>query len=131
MPRTHAVIILLIVALILPACAAPPATPTPAVSETQTPLPASPTPTPAPRSLTVCLGEEPNTLYPYGNPNSAARSVLSAIFDGPMDTVEYGYKPVILEKIPNIADGDAQISSTPVKAGDQVVDTNGNLVVLS
>ena len=131
MPRTYTLIILLIVALILPACAAPHATATPVISETQTPLPLLPTPTPAPRSLTVCLGEEPNTLYPYGNPNSAARSVLSAIFDGPIDTVAYGYKPVILEKIPNIADGDAQISPIPVKAGDQVVDTGGNLVVLS
>ena len=89
------------------------------------------TPTPAPRSLNVCLGSEPNTLYPYGSPNSAARSVLSAIYDGPIDIVEYGYEPSILEKIPNINDGDAQVSSIPVKAGDQVVDVSGNLVLLA
>ena len=100
---------------------------TPAASP-QTPLL---TPTPLPRALTVCLGEEPNTLYPYGNLNSGARSVLSAIYDGPMDVVDYGYEPIILEKIPNIDDGDAQVSPITVRAGDQVVDTNGNLVTLS
>ena len=89
------------------------------------------TPTPAPRSLTVCLGEEPNTLYPYGSLNSAARSVLSAIYDGPMDVVEYGYEPIILEKIPNLDDGDAQLSPITVRAGDQVVDSSGNLVTLN
>ena len=132
--KTHLIkifTVLILASLTLPACAASQATATPVISETQTPLPASPTPTPVLRSLTICLGEEPNTLYPYGNPNSAARSVLSAIFDGPIDTVAYGYKPVLLEKIPNIADGDAQISTVPVTAGDQVVDTSGNLVSLA
>lgn len=133
MTRNRYLIILLIIVLILPACAPTSrATETPITVQTQTPVPPLlPTPTPAPRSLTVCLGDEPNTLYPYGNPNSSARSVLSAIYDGPIDIVEYGYKPVILEKIPNIADGDAQISPVPVKAGDQVADANGNIVSLS
>jgi peptide/nickel transport system substrate-binding protein len=131
MPRTHYFILLLIIALILPACAPQAATETPIISVTQTATPLLPTPTPAPRSLKVCLGSEPNTLYPYGNPNSSARSVLSAIYDGPIDLVNYDYKPIILEKIPNLADGDAQISPIPVKAGDQVVDASGNVVSLA
>ncbi|MEP7134529.1 MAG: ABC transporter substrate-binding protein [Chloroflexota bacterium] len=133
MPRTHYFILLLIIALILPACAPAPraATETPIISVTQTATPLLPTPTPAPRSLKVCLGSEPNTLYPYGNPNSSARSVLSAIYDGPIDLVNYDYKPIILEKIPNLADGDAQVSPIPVKAGDQVVDASGNVVSLA
>ena len=125
------IIILLITALILPACS-PQVTEIPIIPQTETPIPPPlSTPTPAPRSLKVCLGSEPNTLYPYGSPNSAARSVLSAIYDGPIDIVEYGYEPIILEKIPNINDGDAQVSSIPVKAGDQVVDVSGNLVLLA
>ncbi len=95
--------------------------------ETSTP---PPTPTPVSRSLNICLGEEPNTLYPYGSPNSAARSVLSAIYDGPMDIVEYGYEAVILENIPRIADGNAQVTPTTVRAGDQIVDAEGNVVTL-
>ena len=89
------------------------------------------TPASQQRSLTICLGEEPNTLYPYGSLNSAARSVLAAIYDGPMDVVQYGYEPIILEKIPAIDDGDAQVSPVIVQAGDQVVDSSGNLATLN
>src|SRR5690606_19904834 len=94
---------------------------------TATPLPTS---TPAPRSLTVCLGEEPTTLYPYGGLNTSARSVLSAIYDGPMDTVEYRHEAVILEKIPNLEDGDAQVNPVTVRAGDLVVNSSGAVVSL-
>jgi peptide/nickel transport system substrate-binding protein len=84
----------------------------------------------APRSLTVCLGQEPNTLYPFGGPNSAARSVLSAIYDGPIDMIGYEYQPVILEKLPSIEDGDAQVTKIAVKPGDEVINSNGDLVTL-
>ena len=93
-------------------------------------LPPLPTPTPSPRELTVCLGEEPNTLYPFGGPNAAARSVLAAVYDGPIDTVGYDYQPVILSQIPSLANGDAQISKITVQPGSQVVDADGNLVLL-
>jgi peptide/nickel transport system substrate-binding protein len=125
---TKALIPFLLLALILPACAPTPVV-TPFVANTPTPTPLA-TPTPVVRSLRVCLGEEPNTLYPYGNLNSAARSVLSAIYDGPMDVVEYNYEPIILEKIPTLEDGDAQISPISVTAGTEVVDTAGNVVLL-
>ncbi len=86
-----------------------------------------PTPTATPeRSLTVCLGAEPNTLYPLGSPNAAARSVLAAIYDGPFDTLSYDYQPVILQKLPTLADGDVQIVPAQVRAGDTVVDAEGN-----
>ncbi|RPJ26404.1 MAG: hypothetical protein EHM33_11710 [Chloroflexi bacterium] len=118
----------LILALTLPACA-PEVTVTPFVARTPTPTPLA-TPTPAIRSLNVCLGEEPTTLYPYGNLNSAARSVLSAIYDGPMDVVDYGYEAIILEKAPSLEDGDAQVTPITVNAGSEVVDSSGNLVLL-
>jgi len=126
-----ALIFLFILALTLPACA-PQAVVTPFIPDTSTPtsLPLF-TPTPVTRSLTVCLGEEPNTLYPYGNLNSAARSVLSAIYDGPMDVTDYGYEPIILEKIPSLEDGDAQVSPVSVNAGSKIVDSSGNVVLLS
>ena len=125
-------VFLLTLALLLPACAPQPVV-TPFIPNTPTPTPRTPlvTPTPEIRSLKICLGAEPNTLYPFGNLNSAARSVLSAIYDGPMDVVEYAYEPIILEKIPSLEDGDAQISSIGVNAGQEVVDTNGNVVLLN
>jgi peptide/nickel transport system substrate-binding protein len=130
---TKALITLIVLTLILPACA-PQVTEAPFVAETPTPVsltPVSVSPTPTTRSLKICLGEEPNTLYPYGNLNSAARSVLSAIYDGPMDVKEYGYEPIILEKIPSLDDGDAQVSPVSVNAGSQVVDSSGDVVLLS
>src|SRR5687768_6372871 len=123
---------LFLILLILSACI-PQVTDIPVIPVTPTVSQLTPivTPTPAQRSLTICLGEEPNTLYPYGNLNSAARSVLSAIYDGPMDVVEYGYEPIILEKIPTLEDGDAQISPISLIAGTEVIDTSGNVVLLS
>lgn len=128
-----ALLTLVILTLSMPACA-PQVKVTPFIAETPTPAsltPVSVSATPATRSLKICLGEEPNTLYPYGNLNSAARSVLSAIYDGPMDAKEYGYEPIILEKIPSLDDGDAQVSPVSVNAGSQVVDSNGDVVLLS
>ena len=131
MRRSDYFAFLVVIILMVSACA-PQATQTPAIFETPSITPTPPvSPTPVPRILNICLGGEPNTLYPYGSPNSAARSVLSAIYDGPIDTVEYGYEPIILEKIPNINDGDAQVAPVPVKAGIQVVDAAGNLTSLT
>jgi peptide/nickel transport system substrate-binding protein len=84
-----------------------------------------------PRILTVCLGGEPNTLYPFADLNDAARSVLAAIDDGPIDTVNYAYQPVILTKLPSLADGDAQIVPVQVSAGTKIVDADGTLTALT
>lgn len=129
-------IILLILGLMpLFAClpggsAAPPelASPTPA-SSTPPPLPATiPGET---RTLTVCLGEEPNTLYPYGNPNAAARSVLDAIYDGPVDIVSYEARPVILQEIPSLENGGVVLGKATVSTGSPIVDANGTAVTLT
>ena len=105
--------------------ATPEATAIPA--DTSVPLP---TATPAPSSLTVCLGQEPNTLYPFGGPNTAARSVLAAINDGPIDMVGYEYQPVILSQLPSIENGDAEIVTTSVQPGSPAMDADGNIVLL-
>jgi peptide/nickel transport system substrate-binding protein len=101
---------------------ATPVRPTPTFAQTPSPVPSPP----SPRELTICLGEEPNTLYPYGDPNAAARSVLAAIYDGPIDTVSYEYQPVILERLPTLENGEAQINPVKVRAGDEVIDASGN-----
>lgn len=132
MPRTPSLTIIFILVLALSACV-PQAVSNTAIPTSDTQVPITPTvlATPAPRVLNICLGGEPNTLYPYGSPNSPARSVLSAIFDGPVDIAEYDYKPIILEKVPNLKDGDAQVSAVPVKAGDQIVNAADDVVSLS
>ena len=128
LPRTILIAALSIFAL--SGCALPftrSATPSPEGPPTLAP---TPTVTP-PRTLTICLGEEPNTLYPLGGPNAAARSVLAAINDGPIDTLSYDYQPVLLQKMPSLADGDAQIVPVSVNAGDTVVDVDGNATLLA
>ena len=53
-------------------------------------------------------------------------SILEAIYDGPVDHINYQYIPVLLEKLPSLADGDASISSVEVKEGMDLVDADGN-----
>lgn len=122
--------LLILVLVGIPACISAPA-------PTETPLPvstlpvvATPTSQPDVSSLTVCLGQEPNSLYPFGELNSAARSVLAAIYDGPIDTIEYEYQPVILTQIPSLENGDAEIVRAEVRVGDSVVDADGNISLL-
>lgn len=89
-----------------------------------------PTPTVLPRTLTICLASEPENLFLYGSPSLAQRRVLAAIYDGPIDIVDYTYQPVILEKLPSLADGDAWLTPVAVQRGDWVVNDSGQLVPL-
>ena len=89
-------------------------------------------PTPAPqKTLTICLGEEPSSLYLYDKLNASARSVLAAVYDGPIDSNSYSYQAVILKKLPNLEDGDALLEPVTVKTGDKVVDASGQPVTLA
>lgn len=123
----------LVVTLLISACQ--PAQPTPAIETPQPVVPTivPPTPTatlPPPRSLVVCLGSEPSSLYLYGGASPAMWSILEAVYDGPFDTRDYAAQPVILEKLPSIADGSASIQPVTVRAGDEVVNSAGQLVNL-
>lgn len=90
------------------------------------------TPTPEPQKLlTICLGQEPSSLYIYKGNSMSMWSVLEAIYDGPIDTREYQAVPVILEKIPSLADGDALLQPIPVQEGDLVIDSKGDLISLA
>ncbi len=130
------IISVIVILFLISACSfmgdAPGGEPSPELSSTQAAESASATPTaaPAPTTLTVCLGQEPNTLYPYDNPNTAARNVLSVLYDGPIDSFMNGDRAVIVERIPSIENGDAQFVPVTVKRGDYVVDSDGKVAVL-
>ena len=79
---------------------------------------------------TICQAIEPNTLFIYGSPSLAARNVLEAIYDGPVDTRAYQPRPVILEKLPSLADGDAILRIVQVEEGEKVIDVNGQALDL-
>ncbi len=130
MKKTFPFIILIFITLAACSWTEPPTLP---ATDNATLIPSTdivPTTT-APRSLTICLGQEPNTLYPFGGPNAAARSVLSAIYDAPMDAIGYEYQPVMLEKIPSVENGQAQITKISVAPGDEIINADGDLVILT
>lgn len=102
---------------------------TSAPQETATPGP-TPTATAVPVSMVICLGEAPNTLNPYGSPNTAAQEILQALYDGPVDQLGYQYLPVLTTSLPSFEDGTAQVQPVTVQTGDSVVDNDGNLVTL-
>jgi len=107
---------------------APSATSTVVVVPTDTP---EPSPTIAPRVLHLCQSAEPQTLYIYGGSMLAMSNVLEAVYDGPIDNNGFSYQPVILEKLPSLADGDARIEAVEVGPGDTIVDETGNPVALA
>jgi peptide/nickel transport system substrate-binding protein len=88
----------------------------------------TPTPEPAgPRTLVICLDEEPdllNILY-YGS-----EELIQAFEDGPIDNNSFAYQPVILEKLPSLADGDATLTMVSVSEGDTVADAINDIVIL-
>lgn len=99
----------------------------PPTQSSAAPTDALPTSTPIPVTLkefTICQALEPNTLFIYGGPSRAARNVLEAVYDGPIDTRAYQLQPVTLEKIPSLEDGDVVVRTVEVGEGDRVIDVN-------
>jgi peptide/nickel transport system substrate-binding protein len=97
------------------------------------------TPTPEPTEeeeslLVICVGQEPDTLYEYGGSTLAGAHIKQAIYDGHGwgggDMRAYGYQPIIVEKVPSLADGDAVIDVVTVAPGDQIVGDAGRPVTL-
>lgn len=98
--------------------------------ETDTPT-ATVTSTPVPqKTLVICLGEEPESLYLYGNSSIAMWSVLESIYDGPIDTVNFQPSPVILKSIPTLEQNGVTLQSVAVTEGDAVANVNGDIVAL-
>lgn len=131
-PFPLAPVLTLIGVVLLVACG-PPATPAPTGEVPASPVVVTATPeptaTPGPITLTVCQVGEPESLYLYGG-SYAARNVLEAIYDGPIDQRSFDFQPVILEKLPTLEEGDAYFQTVAVQAGERVVDITGEPVTL-
>ena len=100
-----------------------PPTVTPTPTATATPVPQ--------KTLVICLGDEPSSLYLYSGSSQSMWSVLESIYDGPIDTVDYEPQPVILENIPTQDNGGVVVQAASVSEGDLVANTEGDLVALS
>lgn len=124
-------LILLTLSILIAGCTFSPVAPTPLPSATPTETPLPPTSTPVPSELTICLGSEPESLFLYnGIFNASMLTVLEAIYDGPIDYVDYAYQPVILTSIPSLETGDATLTPVELKEGMDLVDVDGNLATL-
>lgn len=108
----------------------PAATETPQVLPTPTP-PLLDTPIAEMSALTICAGSEPADLFLYNELTPVKKIIFSALYDGPIDMVNFTHQPVILEKLPSLEEGDAVIETITVQEGELVVDNNGALVTLS
>lgn len=111
----------------------PGTTPTVTQSSSGEALPPTPTATPQPdppRALSICLTQEPASLFVYADSSLAARAVRQAIYDGPLDQLDYGIQAVILEKTPSLGDGDAVLEPVTVQAGGLILDADGQLATL-
>jgi peptide/nickel transport system substrate-binding protein len=137
------ILVISVAVLLLGSCStvgdgAPTSTSTETISESATVRPETtatatlvPTPTAPPRILTICMADEPETLFIYGGRSLAQSHVLEAIYDGPVDLLGYEYQPVILEKLPRLDEDDAVLVPVSVAAGDWVVNEAGQLVKLN
>lgn len=86
---------------------------------------------PLTKDLTVCLGEEPESLYRHGRLSPAGVAVLQAVYENDFTQLSYDYQAHGLQKLPDFADGDAWIDEVVVNEGDRVVNTEGDVVLLA
>lgn len=107
------------------------ATAQPAVDATQDQTSVEDSPDAASQQLTICLGQEPQTLFWYSPLSPAARSILAAVYDGPFDRLNFNNLAVILETVPSLAGGDVVLEPVSVEPGARIADAQGDLVVLA
>lgn len=101
------------------------------VTPTSEPSPTiTPTPIP-PKELTVCLSQEPRNLYLYGDQSAAAMAVRNALYESPLTTLGYAYQALAIEKVPNLADGDARLEPVEVSEGTLVINSTDEIVPLA
>jgi len=92
----------------------------------------TPFPTPVPPSLlTICMGQEPASLFLYDDVSASASAIREALYDGPYDINGFEMTPVILERVPSIDAGDVLLEPVSVKAGDILVDADGAVTQLT
>jgi peptide/nickel transport system substrate-binding protein len=93
-----------------------------------------PTPIPSvipPRTLSICLGDEPDSLFIYGDLSTSAKIIRQSIYDGPIDLVDFQYSPVILQELPSQENGLVSMKPVEVFPGQTLVDARGNITVLT
>jgi peptide/nickel transport system substrate-binding protein len=77
------------------------------------------------KHLNICMGLEPTSLYLYSGSGLAMHTVLETVYDGPIDSVNFTYQPILLEKVPSFENGGVVLQSVTVKQGDLIINDDG------
>jgi peptide/nickel transport system substrate-binding protein len=88
------------------------------------------------KTMVICQGQEPDTLYVHGGSMLAATHITTALYDAAalpsaVDDASFGYQATITTKLPSLEDGDAVVQSATATAGDMVVDDTGEPIELA
>jgi len=92
----------------------------------------TPLPSPVPEKvLSICLGEEPRSLFLYGDQSASARIIRQAIYDWVVPDPDLGAISALIEDIPSQENGLVRVLPIEVFPGERIVDHMGNLTVLA
>jgi peptide/nickel transport system substrate-binding protein len=79
---------------------------------------------PAPKTLIACVAQEPESLFIYhpevlyGEGSAVAHTILQAIYDGPIDLLNYGVEPVILDDLPTLENGGVTLQPVTLRENE-------------
>jgi peptide/nickel transport system substrate-binding protein len=135
MKKSRMIMVLLVISLLLAACAETSPTASPTQPEATATATLAPTPTPTeipPLVLNVCMAVEPQGLYRYNGQESLAKaSLFSAIYFDLLAKNLADGSPLYFEQEISQESGVIQLDVVPVTSGQPVLDAKGNLVYLS
>lgn len=80
--------------------------------------------------IVVCQAAEPDSLFLYGTSMVDKRSIHHLAYEKLITNEGGRYRAQGIVKIPDLADGDAQILPVTVESGDKVVNHFGEVVIL-
>ncbi len=108
---------------------------TPTTAATISKAAADPTATPViipepGKNLTICMAQEPSTLYWHGRTTLFDEAVLHGLYENDLTTLSFDYQAQGLQSIPSLEQGDVAFRVVPVDAGDEVVDAAADVVTL-
>jgi len=81
-------------------------------------------------TLIIGFPREPATLFSLMDGSFATQFALEMVRPRPYTTLEYDFQPLYLAQLSTLEEGQASDDEIEVKAGDQVLDAQGNVVEL-
>lgn len=81
--------------------------------------------------LTICLPSEPASLFIYADTSRAAEIVWQALYEPPVELVDFTPQAVLLKRLPAKDNNDLLFEPVEVQKGNLIVNSDGILVNLS